>query len=409
MSTVVPLPKVKNPLEMNDYRPIALTCSIMKCLEKIVLKRLLNQVSPFLDPMQFAYRKNRGVEDAVLILLHKLYSHLDTMKTYTRSIFIDFSSAFNTLIPHLLTRKLSNLNVHPQLIMIIQDFLLCRCQQVKIGKLISCVRSISTGVPQGCVLSPVLFSIYTNDFVSTDDNCSMIKYADDTVITGYISDDNTERYFSLIQQFVEWCDRHHLQLNVAKTKEIVIDFRKRTVVDHAPLCIHDSAVEQVSEYKYLGTTISCKLDWSKNVNIIQKKANQRLYFLRQLKKLHIDNTLLVLFYKSIIQSILTFNLICYFRNGTRASKRKTERIRKIAQRITGLELPSLESIYVDRTLLKITRIMKDPSHPLFHNYNFNRSGIRLCVPRTRRERFRRSFVPDSTHMFNSMVKRGQSM
>ena len=101
---------------MNDFRPIALTCSIMKCFENILLKWLLNQVSPYLDQMQFAYRENRGVEDAVLVFLHKLYSHLDTMRTYIRSLFIDFSIAFNTLIPHLLIRKLTQMNVHPQLV-----------------------------------------------------------------------------------------------------------------------------------------------------------------------------------------------------------------------------------------------------------------------------------------------------
>ena len=143
------------------------------------MKWLLNRVSPYLDQMQFAYtvRENRGVEDAVLVFLHKLYSHLDTMRTYIRSLFIDFSSAFNTLIPHLLIRKLIQMNVHTtQLVLIVHNFLLNRFQQVKVGHIVSNVCSISTGVPQGCVLSPVLFSIYTSDCVSNDvNNCSIIK------------------------------------------------------------------------------------------------------------------------------------------------------------------------------------------------------------------------------------------
>ena len=147
-------------------------------------------VSPYLDQMQFAYRENRGVEDVVLVFLHKLYSHLDTMRTYIRSLFIDFLSAFNTLIPHLLIRKLTQMNVHPQLVLIVHNFLLNRFQQVKVGHIVLNVCSINTGVPQGCVLSPVLLSIYTSDCVSNDvNNCSLIKYADDTVIMGYLSDD----------------------------------------------------------------------------------------------------------------------------------------------------------------------------------------------------------------------------
>ena len=85
-----------------------------------------------------------------------------------------------------------------------------------------------------------------------------------------------------------------------------------------------------------------------------------------------------------------------------------ERPRKVAQRIIGSELPSVDSIYLDRILTKVTRIMRDSTHPLFSDYNYNRSGIRLCVPRTRRARFRSSFVPDSIHVFNSRVTRGQS-
>ena len=103
-----------------------------------------------------------------------------------------------------------------------------------------------------------------------------------------------------------------------------------------------------------------------------------------------------------------YNLICYYGNLTCASKRKIDRPRKTAQRIIGLELPSMESIYDDRLLIKVRRVMTDPIHPLFSSYCYNRSGIRLCVPRTRRERFRRSFVPDSIHTYNSRVTRGQS-
>ena len=90
---------------MNDYRPVALTSSIMKCLEKLVLKFLLKDASSHLDKFQFAYRCNRGgggVDDGVLVFLHKLYSHLDKPKSYARSMFTDFSSAFNTIQPHIL-------------------------------------------------------------------------------------------------------------------------------------------------------------------------------------------------------------------------------------------------------------------------------------------------------------------
>ena len=79
----------------------------------------------------------------------------------------------------------------------------------------------------------------------------------------------------------------------------------------------------------------------------RRKQIRDSFFLRQLKKLHVNMTLLVLFYKSIIKSIITFNLICYIGNLTRANNKKIDRPRKVAQRIIGSELPSVDSIYFD--------------------------------------------------------------
>ena len=121
--------------------------------------------------------------------------------------------------------------------------------------------------------------------------------------------------------------------------------------------------------------------------------------------MHLDNTLLVLFYKSIIQSILLINLICFYGNLTCYSKKARDRPRKIAQRIIGIALPNMEKLCGECSLAKIMRIMKDPTHPLFSHFSYNRYGVRLCVPRTKRVRFRNSFVPDSIHMFNSKVIR----
>ena len=101
---------------MNNLRPVALTSVIIKGLEAFVKTRLCNYISTAFDKFQFAYSKNRSVEDAVLTLLHELYSHLDISNTYARTLFIDFSSAFNTIQPHVMIEKLMNLNVNSNII-----------------------------------------------------------------------------------------------------------------------------------------------------------------------------------------------------------------------------------------------------------------------------------------------------
>ena len=110
---------------MNDLRPIALTSVPMKVCERLVLNDLKLKVAPHLDPMQFAYQNDRNTEDAILTLLELLYSHLERTRfgNSARVMFFDFSSAFNTIQPHLLVKKLLDINVPCGLIQWTLDYL----------------------------------------------------------------------------------------------------------------------------------------------------------------------------------------------------------------------------------------------------------------------------------------------
>ena len=132
---------------------------------------------------------------------------------------------------------------------------------------------------------------------------------------------------------------------------------------------------------YPSMSITNTLDWTENVNSLTKKGNQRLYFLRKLNNLNIDRTILVLFCQSLIQSLLTFNLVCYFGNGTQQNRDRLDRVRRVAEHVTGQDLPSLKHLFEQRVLSKIDKIMADESHPLNEHYTFNRSGIK----RTKRD------------------------
>ena len=144
---------------------------------------ILSAVEPMLDPLQFAFRAGRGFEDAKLFLLDKLNKHLELPQSHARMLFADFSSAFNTMQPHILTRKLiSNFSLQHDLVPWIADFLTDRCQQVFVNMLSSVQAVAYTGSLQGCVLSLLLYILYTDDCQSNRENSYLIKFTDDSAL-----------------------------------------------------------------------------------------------------------------------------------------------------------------------------------------------------------------------------------
>ncbi|KAL7861169.1 hypothetical protein AOLI_G00175180, partial [Acnodon oligacanthus] len=193
-------------------------------------------------------------------------------------LFTDFSSAFNTIIPQQLIGKLSLLGLNTSLCNWVLDFLTERPQLVRIGNNTSSTTTLSTGVPQGFVLSPLLFTLLTHDCTAKCSSNHIIKFADDTTVVGLISENDESAYREEVQRLTDRCGANSLSLNVDKTKEMVVDFR-RVRSDHPPPNITGSAVEIVRSTKFLGVHITENLTWSLNTNSIAKRAQQRLYFL----------------------------------------------------------------------------------------------------------------------------------
>ncbi|KAI5619892.1 hypothetical protein C0J50_20542 [Silurus asotus] len=282
-TTIIPVPKKSSVSCLNDYRPVALTPLMMKCFKMLVMRHIKTKLPPSLDPMQFAYRPNRSTDDAISTTLHLVLTHLDKKDSYVKMLFIDFSSAFNTIIPQHLIEKLRLLGLNTSLCNWILDFLTERPQSVRIGNSISSTTTLSTGAPQGCVLSPLLFTLLTHDCARMHSSNHINKFADDTTVVGLISKNEESAYREEVQRLTAWCGANNLTLNVDKTKEMVVDFR-RTQSDHSPLIIDGSSVEST---KFLGVHLVDNLTWSLNTSSITKKAQQRLYFLKRLRKAHL--------------------------------------------------------------------------------------------------------------------------
>ncbi|KAK3534019.1 hypothetical protein QTP86_000530 [Hemibagrus guttatus] len=216
-TTIIPVPK-KSPVScLNDYRPIALTPIIMKCFERIIMRHIKDLLPSSLDPMQFAYRPNRSTDDAITTTLHLSLTHLENKDTYVRMLFIDFSSAFNTII------NTSNW---------ILDFLTGRPQSVRIGNSISSATTLNTGAAHGCVLSPLLFTLLTHDCAAMHSSNHITKFADDTTVMGLISKNAESAYREEVQRLTASCKANNLSLNVEKMKEMVVGFRRPFSIGH---------------------------------------------------------------------------------------------------------------------------------------------------------------------------------
>ncbi|KAI4905611.1 hypothetical protein NFI96_003219 [Prochilodus magdalenae] len=375
-TTIVPLPKKSVVTCLNDYRPVALTPIVMKCFERIVMSHIQETIPDNLDPLQFAYRQNRSTDDAVNTAIHTALTHLEGKDTYVRMLFIDYRSAFNTVIPTKLAGKLLTLGLTPTLCNWVLNFLTDRPQSVRIGSRTSSTRTVSTGTPQGCVLSPLLYTLFTYDCVASQSNTSIIKFADDTTVIGLITGGDETAYRREVAELVDWCGYNNLSLNTDKTKEMIVDPRRRRRELHTPLFIGGTEVERVKTFKFLGVHISEDLTWSHNTHYIVRKSQQRLYFLRRLRKFGMSAQILSNFYRSTIESVLTSSITVWYGNCTAQDRKALQRVIKTAQLISGAAFPSLQDIYRTRVIRRTHSIIRDSTHPQHSLFTLLPSGRR---------------------------------
>ena len=227
-------------------------------------------------------------------------------------LFIDYSSAFNNIIPDSWVSKQSDPGLPPL-------FLTNWPQTVKLGHHLSSTRTLSMGSPQGCVLSPLLYTLYTTDCRPANSSNTIVKFADDMTVVGMITGGDESAYRDEVLKLSEWCS--------AKTKEITLEFRKGRT-DPSPLYIHGDWVERVHTFTFLDIVISGNLSWSTNTSAVIKKAQRRLHFLRVLRKSNICKKVLVIFYHSTIESILAYCITVWFSHCTKVDWKRLQRVVK---------------------------------------------------------------------------------
>ncbi|KAK3524818.1 hypothetical protein QTP86_007594 [Hemibagrus guttatus] len=188
----------------------------------------------------------------------------------------------------------------------------------------------NTGAPQGTVLSPFLFTLYTSDLSYNTNTYHLQKFSDDSTIVGCVSDGNEQEY-----RDVSWCVCNHLHLNNSKMKEMVIDFQRRRTLHHTPVTIQGLDSELVDRFKYLGVHQNNRLNWLDNTDALYKKGQSLLHLLRRLGSFGVSKTLLRTFYYTVVASTILYTIVCWVGGSTERDRKRMNKLVSRASSVLG--------------------------------------------------------------------------
>lgn len=319
---------LKEPAE--NYRPISLLPIISKVLERCVLSRLYEHLSHSITEIQHGFLKNRSCVTQLLSVLHIIGQYLDK-NIQTDLIYLDFAKAFDSVDHKILLAKLNAYGVSGQLLDWFTDYLTGRVQRVVVDGAASQWTPVTSGVPQGSLLGPLLFTIFINDLPNVVEGGAMVAlYADDTKIYRSI----TSAYDCIalqntLSRLDEWTKRNNICFNASKCKALTVT-RKRNPLTHN-YSLNQVRLEHVSEEKDLGVIITSTLSWDKHVYVIVAKANKLLGLLKRSCPLLTDVTVRRTLYLSLVKSQLCFGTQVWSPTQF-CLKEKIERVQRRATR-----------------------------------------------------------------------------
>jgi hypothetical protein len=209
-------------------------------------------------------------------------------------------------------------------------------------------------------------------------------------VVGLITDNN-ETVYREVRDLTVLCKDNNLSLNMIKTKEIIVDYRKRRT-EHTPILIDRAGVEQVESFKFLGVHIPNKLTRSKHTKIFVKRARQNLFPLRRLKRFGMGPQILKRFYSCTIQSILTGCITAWNGNCLASSGKALQRVVCMAQYISGAKLPAFQDLWTRRCQRKSLKKFKNSSHPSHRLFSLLPRGKRYRSTKSRSKRLLNRFL-----------------
>ena len=422
-ANVTPILKKGSANSTKNYRPISLLSCTSKVLEKIAHRRVMTHVSEnnLMPPNQYGFVKGSSTISQLLDISHLIATALDSRLTM-KLLFLDVSKAFDRVWHRALLYKLERLGVRGKVLDWFADYLTERYQRVVLKGIYSKWIQILAGVPQGSLLGPWLYIMFTSDIIQHIINIIKL-YADDSLL---MTSGDTEEECSLkleqdIDRISSWAKKWKIILNPSKTVCLTVT---RTHREMFPLFMDGVFITEVYEHKHLGMYLQRNGRWGFNTDYMVGRASKRLFVLRNYTR-NFNRVTLKQLYISYIRPLLEYGSQVWS-NLTLAEEDQLEEIQRCAIRIiAGLKLrTSHDQLYqeVDLPLLKqrreVSRMLtmydimncETPGRLNRHSvdtvnsrnpYN-TRQGHNLSLPLPITEYFRRSFLPTAIRGWNAL-------
>ncbi len=324
--------------------------------------------------LQFGFRENHSTVMALIEALNEMYKSLDEGK-FVLGVFLDLKKAFDTIDHKILLKKLEHYGFRGIVNKWFSSYLLNRKQFTSVNGNCSTLSSISTGIPQGSVLGPLLFTIYVND-IANSTHLQPRLFADDTNIfaaneniTHLIQNTNTE-----LAKIDTWFKANRLKLSVDKTTYCVYSPKKKLVMNTPDVRIGD-VIQKSDSVRYLGLIIDEKLTWEKHIDELGNKVNRYASIFRKIRHLLPKNCLQSI-YNAFIQSRIDYAIEIYgdaTKKLIQRSQVHQNRVLKILQ--YKRRLASTNEIHKDFQVLKISDQYEHKILKLMHMYVNNKDKL----------------------------------